>query len=259
MVLCCCAMLKPGKWYCRTPVTTLRLFADHSGEAASQLLYGEVVEVLDGIEGWSRVRADRDDYYGWVADACLAMPGRSPSHRVSQSAALVFTHPDIKSPLLQRLYFSSPLSLTEVEGDFYHLADGGFIHRRHVAPVALTAADSVTVALGFIGAPYLWGGRTCDGIDCSALVQTALLACGVACPRDTGDQRVAFGHTTASDMRRGDLVFFPGHVGIMVDDSNLLHANAHWMTTLVEPVAAVSDRLRSRHAAPILAIARAIQ
>lgn len=230
-------------------------------EQVTELLFGEVVEVTERVGHWAHITLARDSYRGWVVDAALIPDVVSDpheiSHYISKPSSLIFARPDIKSPLMQRLYYGSPILASQADGGFHRLASGGFIHRRHIAAQSIVEADPVAVAMRFAGAPYLWGGRTCDGIDCSALVQTALLACGVACPRDTGDQRAVFAAYTITDSyRRGDLLFFPGHVGIMVDDTNLLHANAFWMTTLVEPLTAVVDRFSPAVVDPILAVIR---
>jgi hypothetical protein len=221
------------------------------------MLFGEFVHIEQDLPGWAEIRAQRDGYRGWVADGALQVGAGHPTHRVSLPSALVFARPDIKSSLAQRLHRGSLLCLHEAGSDFLELADGGFIHERHVQPLDVGAGEPLEVAMSFLGAPYLWGGRTGDGIDCSALVQTALLECGIDCPRDTGDQRAAFSaHHVVDVCRRGDLVYFPGHVGMMVDNVSLLHANAFWMTTMVEPLATVTDRLRPIVAEPILAVIR---
>jgi len=239
------------------PRASLRKAPDAGAEQTSELLFGEVVQRDRRERGWSQVRAIRDGYTGWIVDAAIAPAAIAASHRVSQPSGLVFARPDIKSPLLQRFYQGSLLALEPVDGVFHQVCGGGFIHYRHVSARFVVDSDPVAIGMRFVGTPYLWGGRTCDGIDCSALVQTALQACGIDCPRDTGDQRAAFGHAVVSgEPRRGDLVFFPGHVGMMIDGSQLLHANAFWMTTIVEPLAAVIDRLRPSVDQPILAVVR---
>lgn len=250
-------MTAPDSWHCALPKLPVLQRPDPDAEQASELLFGERVQVSERVGAWSKVSARRDGYTGWVDQAALRVGDIPASHRVGQPSGLVFTRPDIKSPLLARYFFSSPLTLGRVQGDFHAVENGGFIHRRHVAVQAAVETDAVDVASGFLHAPYLWGGRTCDGIDCSALVQTALQACGIACPRDTGEQRVSFADRAVSgEARRGDLVFFPGHVGMMVDGERLLHANAFWMATVIEPLVAVIERFQPAVADPILAFIR---
>lgn len=250
-------MVAAALWSCRAPLVAILNAPEQNAERISEMLFGEAVNIEQGLPGWAKIRAKRDGYRGWVADSALQAWEGQPTHRVNPPLALVFSRPDIKSSLMQRLHRGSMLRLHEAGGDFLELADGGFIHARHVQPLDAGAGEPLDVALSFLGAPYLWGGRTGDGIDCSALVQTSLLECGIDCPRDTGDQRDAFStHHVVDGCRRGDLVYFPGHVGMMVDNVSLLHANAFWMTTMVEPLVTVADRLRQIAAEPILAVIR---
>jgi len=144
------------------------------------------------------------------------------------------------------------------DGLLRHDIDGGqgFVHHRHLAGAAEIASDPVTIAELLIGAPYGWGGRSERGIDCSGLVQLALSMCGIAAPRDTDQQRTAVGEARdpGGPLACGDLVYFPGHVGLMVDGAHLLHANAFWMRTVIEPLADVIDRVRPSHPEPVLAV-----
>ena len=137
--------------------------------------------------------------------------------------------------------------VTGEQGDWRQIDGGGWVHARHLAAIADKAPDFVTVAERFVGTPYLWGGRTSIGIDCSGLVQLALLAAGIHCPRDSDQQAEALGALVSADgtgftFRRGDLVFFPGHVGMMTDTVTLLHANAYHMQVVAEPLADVVMR-----------------
>lgn len=183
-----------------------------------------------------------------------------PTHWVSLPQTHVFAAPDIKSEPVLLLPLGARLCLTGRSGDFFSLSGGGFLHHRSVRALADRMTDPVAVAEACIGTPYLWGGRSRAGWDCSGLVQLCLAACGLAAPRDSGEQQslgVAVDPANwASGLQRGDLIFFPGHVGFMADDRHLLHANAYWMTTLVEPLSEVIGRLLPRHAEPITAVRR---
>ena len=152
-----------------------------------------------------------------------------------------------------------PLSLGarlrgEMEGNFLK-TESGFVHGRHVAPIGRVLDDIVATSAQLMGAPYLWGGRGADGVDCSGLVQLALALAGMACPRDSDQQRESVGRelTAEEPLKRGDLVFFPGHVGIMADADTLLHANAWWMAVTLEPLQDVVNRLSPKHEQPVLA------
>lgn len=181
------------------------------------------------------------------------------THRVVAPLALVFANPNIKSSLVKTLAIGARVAGCE-EGAFLRIEDG-YIHARHVAPLALAEADPVAVAERMIGAPYRWGGRGADGIDCSGLVQRALELAGIAAPRDSDMQRDQLGTFLPDEapLKRGDLVFFPGHVGMMVDGERMIHANAYWMSTVVEPLADVIARLAPTHARPVTARKRIYQ
>ncbi|MEY2884944.1 MAG: hypothetical protein RL490_2668 [Pseudomonadota bacterium] len=235
----------------RTPV---RKAGDAAATAVSELLFGEDFDLFDVAGDWGFGRTAADRYTGWVALAALAVPEAAPTHFVSAALAPVFAAADIKAPALMALPFGARVA--GAMGDrFVALAGGGFVHHRHVAP---PPGDALAVARIFAGAPYLWGGRTPQGVDCSGLVQAALSACGIAAPRDSYQQRAALGVPVAfADRRAGDIVFFPGHVGLLQDADTLFHANAYWMTTLAEPLADVIARLVADGVAePVLGVRR---
>ncbi len=218
----------------------------------TQLLRGESFHVLDVTADWAWGFCGHDGYVGYVRRDALDKRD-NPSHRVTAIAAPLFSAPDIKSPIVD-YWPAGALTAGQEDGKFLACAEG-YLHARHVAAIDMLEEDWVDVALRYVGAPYVWGGRGVCGVDCSGLVQVALGRCGIPVPRDTDLQREGIGKALAQDapLRRGDLVFFPGHVGIMADEANLLHANAHWMSTLVEPLADVVARLAPDHAQPILA------
>lgn len=225
--------------------------------ALSQLLFGEDFHVLDTAAGWAWGYCDHDHYVGYVRQDSLSAQ-ITPTHFVSAREALLFERADIKSPALAPLSLGAKLQ-GELEGDFLKTASG-FVHRRHVAPIGQVLNDIVATAAQLMGAPYLWGGRGAGGVDCSGLVQLALALGGIACPRDSDQQRESVGRELTADepLKRGDLVFFPGHVGIMADADRLLHANAWWMAVTSEPLQDVVDRLSPKYERPVLARRRPI-
>jgi len=227
---------------CLAVTTPVRIAPSYDAVAVSELLRGECFAVVDASGDWAWGFTEHDGYVGYVALAALGETCAA-SHVVATPAALVFAAPDIKSPVIDRLPMGARIISTEESGAFHAIDGGGFVHRRHSVALGEVAADFVEVATRLMGVPYRWGGRSGDGIDCSGLVQLALGFAGVAAPRDS-DQQAALGEALADGgaLRRGDLVFLPGHVGIMASATDLLHANAHWMRVVTEPLADVLAR-----------------
>lgn len=220
--------------------------------AVSELLRGESFHALDITTQWAWGFCGHDGYVGYIRRDALDTR-ETPTHYVIATTAPLFSAPDIKASIVDYWPMGAQFS-GEVGGDFIATGEG-FVHQRHVAAIDAPERDWVAVAEQYLGQPYIWGGRGHRGIDCSGLVQAALGQCGIAAPRDTDLQREGIGTPLAADeaLRRGDLLFFPGHVGIMVDAERLLHANAHWMAVVIEPLADVVARLAVDHAEPIIA------
>jgi len=237
---------------CAAEAAMVRAVPSAEAQAVSQIIHGEGFAVLDVAGGWAWGRCLHDDYVGYVPAEALGPP-RPATHRVTVPLTLAFSHADIKAPVKAQLAIGAQLAGAPV-GDFLETSDG-FVPLRHVAPVDASAPDPVAVAERLIGAPYLWGGRGAGGIDCSGLVQMALGLAGIAAPRDSDMQRESLGTPITADasLQRGDLIFFPGHVGLMVDAARIIHANAFWMAVTVEPLADVVARLAPAHAEPISA------
>jgi len=212
----------------------------------TEALWGETLRVYDeDEEGWSWVQLDRDGYVGWMpAHAILKGEAPAPTLRVATLATFVYPALTIKQPPLARLSFLSPVRpIGEREENgrrFVVTTEGGAIVADHLEPIDARRPDPVAVAETFLGLPYLWGGRSSLGIDCSGLVQTALSACGLACPRDTDQQEAGLGEAVPLDpslWRRGDLLFWPGHVGMVRDGASFVHATGHTMTVTIEGLA----------------------
>jgi hypothetical protein len=242
------------------PVTALRRHPARDAPLESEALAGEAVIVFETrVDGWSWVQLVRDRHVGYVETATLAPPGAAPTHRLRVPRTLVYPAPDIKVPPLSWLPLGARFAAVQHEERFLRLARGGFVIAAHAAALEVAAAeDFVTVAESFLAIPYLWGGKTGLGIDCSGLVQVALDACGIAAPRDSDMQEGELG-TAVNDrsaLRRGDLVFWKGHVGMMRDAHTLLHANGHHMQVASEPLADAEARTAARGGGPITAIKR---
>jgi hypothetical protein len=245
----------PAPMRCLIPRVAMRCAGDAAAAAVSELVWGEAFDLFETAAQWGFGRRAADQYTGWVPlSALAAAQGPAPCHVVTARLAPLFAAADIKAAVLAELPFGARLAGTPGER-FLRLADGGFVHNRHIEAGPITPIEA---ARRFAGAPYLWGGRTPLGVDCSGLVQAALAACGIAVPRDTDQQLAAIGSAVAFEQRQaGDFVYFPGHVGILTSRDQLFHANAHWMATVEEPLADVIDRLDTGGAgAPVSGVRR---
>ena len=222
---------------------TMRASPDATAGQTSQLLFGETFDVFETSNGWAWGQAKRDDYVGYVEAARLTADPLPTTHRLSALASHIYPAPDLKTCPVQAVHMGAALALKDtppVKG-FAELHSGGWIYARHLMPLGAVEPDYVATAQKFLGAPYLWGGKSSAGLDCSALVQIALFAAGISVPRDSDLQRKALGPLLApgTALRRGDIAFFPGHVGIMLDEHQLLHANASHMAVSIDPLAEV--------------------
>ena len=199
-------------------------------------VYGQALSPLGGIDG----------YAGWMKRKYLIEDYAPRSHYISAMKAPVFSKTDIKSRITRLLPLGSHINAARIGDKFCELASGGFVHRRHLTPLGdYPERDFVKIAQAHIGLPYIWGGISTDGLDCSGLVQASLRAIGRDCLRDAGQQEKSLGQALSSGraMRRGDLVFWAGHVGIMSDSENLLHANAFHMKVALEPFETACARI----------------
>ena len=218
----------------------------------SELLFGEVFTVYDRDSGWAWGQATNDLYVGYVRENCLAKPFASEA-KVSALMAPVFSSADLKTPVRDLLPMNAMVPVAGRDGDYVDIG-AGFVHQRHLAPEA--EKDFVAIAERFLGVPYVWGGKAAAGLDCSGLIQTALQAVGKAAPRDTDMMEKALGEGIAlGAVRRGDLVFWKGHMGVMLDESRLLHANAFHMMVAIEPLADALARIDAV-AGPVTAVKR---
>jgi cell wall-associated NlpC family hydrolase len=214
----------------------------------TEALLGETLTLYDESEGWAWVQLTRDGYVGYMPSEGLTSDIAAPTHRIAALRTYIYPQPDGKLPPLALLSLNA---FVTASGDdkFLALAQGGYVFARHAVPIGHAAPDFVAVARAFLGAPYLWGGRTSVGLDCSGLVQLALEAAGLAAPRDADMQAAELGRPIAwqgdAKLRRGDLVFWEGHVGIMTSPKELLHANAHHMAVEAEPFAEARDRIKA--------------
>jgi len=218
----------------------------------TEALHGERVTVYDqNGEGWCWGQLGSDGYVGWMPANALCPPGPQPTHRVAALRTFVFPGRSIKAPPVDVLSLGSRVAVKteqrDPSGDLTDLASGLCIPTRHLAPIESKEPDFVAVAERFVGVPYLWGGKTSLGLDCSGLVQIALTTSGFACPRDSDMQERALGTAVPIDdpagLRRGDLVFWKGHVAIVRGEQSIVHANAFHMAVAIESIGEALRRI----------------
>jgi cell wall-associated NlpC family hydrolase len=233
-------------WQCATPTAAVRKAPEAQAEQLDQVVFGEAFDVLDRKNDWLWGRARRDGYVGWVEADAFAQPVLTPTHRVSAIRTYAYAEPDYKTAPLALLTLNALTTVERTEGGFAKIARTGWIALAHLSALGAFERDPVAVAERYLGAPYQWGGRESLGLDCSALVQQALYACGRGCPRDADMQAAETGEAIdrARGLRRGDLVFWDGHVGLMIDTDRIIHANTHHMAVAVEPLADAVARNR---------------
>jgi cell wall-associated NlpC family hydrolase len=212
----------------------------------TESLLGETVTLFEEHEGWAWVQLARDGYVGYMPGEGLTARIATPTHRIAALRSYVYPEPDPKTPPLALLSLNALVTAAKSEGKFIALAGGGYVFAGHTVPIGEAHPDFVAVAEAFLGAPYLWGGRTSVGLDCSGLVQLAVEAAGHQAPRDADMQAAELGHPLDPDapLQRGDLVFWEGHVGIMTSDTEFLHANAFHMAVEREPFAIAKQRIQ---------------
>ena len=232
------------------PQAPLRIEPRPDAPLLTEALKGERVTIYDtNGEGWAWGQLATDGYVGWLPESALAAPGAAATHKVAALRTFAFPAPSIKMPPLEALPFGARLVVARTEDSWAVTTLGAYIPAVHLASAARNETDFVAIAERFLGAPYLWGGKTSLGLDCSGLVQVALQACGVQCPRDSDMQERTVGVAVAdggtmSALRRGDLVFWKGHVAIVRDRDSSLHANAFHMAVAIEPLADAIARIR---------------
>lgn len=220
------------------------------GPRDRQVLFGDAVTVLHQANGWSYIQSTKDTYCGHVRSTAIG-PAQPPTHKVAAAATHVYAKADFKSADKQSLSHASKLTVTGTTGAFAVTSDG-YIPTVHLSLISEALSDPASVAGLFLGTPYLWGGNSRWGVDCSGLVQAALLACAIPCPGDS-DMQMELGQDATGPFRRNDLLFWKGHVALVTDENTLIHANAHSMSTTYEPINAATRRIAEQGDGQIIA------
>jgi cell wall-associated NlpC family hydrolase len=243
-----------------TASAPLRRAPDPNAPLETEALFGETATIYDEAEAWAWAQLERDKYVGYLPADSLRPPVE-PTHRVAALRTHAYPGPAIKLPPRMALSLGAQLTIVAREGDLAVSEDGLYVWSRCLTELSAREPDYVAVAELFLETPYLWGGRTSEGVDCSGLVQTALTAAGVASPRDSDMMEAGLGKPVVVDdpnvpLARGDLVFWKGHVGIMRDSVTLLHANGWHMKTVSEPLALARERIAANGGGKVTSVRR---
>ena len=231
------------------PVVPVRREPSHNAALDTEALKGERVVIYErDAEGWAWGQLKSDGYVGWLPDIALVQPRTTPTHKVTALRTFAFPGPSIKLPPTEVLPMGAQLQITKIDGIFAITSQRHYVPAQHIAPLG-AIEQTLLRSPSVLGTPYLWGGRTSLGIDCSGLVRTSLAAAGIPAPRDSDMQEAALGATLSSlqwqDLKRGDLIFWKGHVAIVRDQSTIIHANAYHMATAIEPTEAAIARIKA--------------
>jgi cell wall-associated NlpC family hydrolase len=232
------------------PIAPLRRAPSHDAALDTEALKGERVTIYDrDAEGWAWGQLQSDGYVGWLPDSALVQPRSTPTHKVTALRTLAFPGPSIKLPPTEGLPLGARVEIVKNDGNFAITSQRHYLPLQHLGLLDANAPDFVAVAERFVGTPYLWGGKSALGIDCSGLVQTALAAAGTSAPRDSDMQETALGKALPRsqwhEIKRGDLIFWKGHVAIVRDRETIVHANAHHMATAIESTQGAIDRIKA--------------
>jgi hypothetical protein len=239
-------------------IAAVRPRPDFQASLDTQALFGERALVYERKDGWAWLQLVRDSYVGYVREGDLRFGGwREATHRVVALRAPVFSGADLKSAPQGFLPLNAEIVVQEQAAGYARVGEGGWLADRHIGTMDALANDWVAVAERNLNAPYLWGGKSPDGLDCSGLIQTAFHAAGLDCPRDTDMQERSLGNPLAPNakLRRGDLVFWKGHVGVMRNETEILHSNAHHMAVAIESLAEAMSRIAAK-GTPVSSIRR---
>src|SRR5438128_9625450 len=232
------------------PIAPVREQPSSNAMLMTEALRGERVTIYDrNGEGWAWGQLGSDGYVGWLPESALAKRPSTPTHKVTALWTFAFAGPSIKTPPTHSLPMGAVMEIEREDGTFAVIDGGHYVPRQHLGPLDATVPDFVAVAERFVGVPYLWGGKSAFGIDCSGLVQVSLTTAGIGCPRDSDMQCDGLGRELnafeSKQLQRGDLIFWQGHVAIVRDADTIVHANAHHMATVIEKTKDAIARIKA--------------
>jgi len=243
------------------PSAPLRRAPRFDAAVDTEAVMGDAVTIYEAEEGFAWVRLGDDGYVGYLAEAALGPADPAPTHRVTALRTFLYPGPDLKLPTTGHLTLGARIAVVAEAGAYWRLATGDHVFAGHCAPLTVAAPDVAGTAERLVGTPYLWGGRTSLGLDCSGLVQLCLAQAGIAAPRDADQQERSLGGPLPpglDGLERGDLVFWRGHVGLMLDATRLIHANGFHMAVAVEPLAEAVARILEKSYGPVTSVRRII-
>ncbi len=241
------------------PHAPLRRTPSPEAGLETEAVMGEPVTLYDVADGFAFVQLGLDGYVGYVPEEALGQADPVPTHRVTALRTFLYPEPNMKQPNRGYLGLGACFAADGRDGDFWRVGPDAYVFAAHAEDTGHRAPDYCGTAERLVGTPYLWGGRTSLGLDCSGLVQLSLLMAGIGCPRDTDMQEAALGEPLPpglDGLLRGDLVFWKGHVGLMLDAERLIHANGHHMAVAVEPLHAAVARIAEKSFGAVTSIRR---